>query len=369
MEILIINSDALYYNNESIFIDKNTGQFFTNLTNEGIKIVLFHFKIEHKNQTLADYPINKSRGIKICFTKRNHSKIIAHIKASFKLVQIIKKVDFLYLFYPNAFFYSILICLILNKPFALYLRGEKQIGSKLSHYFFRKALFVSSISPKFSHIVNKNGGNGLTIKPMIEFDINDIKPNQKKVQKEKYLLLYIGRVERDKGIFELIDAIIELKNKNVQNFKFDIIGAGEHFNIIKNKIEEYDIKDLVILNGAITDNLIIKKFYEKADLFVFPSHHEGFPRVLYEAMIFDVPIVTTFVGTIPYIMKDNYNCYKIEVNNKSNIVEKVGFILNNYPSTTKIAKNATTTVRQYLDTYNVTHEDIILKRLVNEFED
>lgn len=361
MKFLIINSDALYFKDDSLFIDKNTGKFLSELTEKGVKIVLYHFKVKHVNQTVSDYPVFNSNEVIISYTRRTHSKLLSHIKAFFKLMKIIKSTDFLYLFYPNAFFYSLFICIILKKPFALYLRGEKGIYSRISRFFFRKACFVTSISPVFTDLVIKNRGNGFTIKPMIDFDLEDIKSNIEKKHKEKYSILYIGRVERAKGIFELIDALHELQVRGITNFDVDIIGNGEHFLQIKEKIKDYKITDRVTLHGAITTKSSIIKFYEKSDIFILPTHHEGFPRVLYEAMIFDVPIITTFVGAISYIMKDNFNCFRIEENNKDSIVEKLDFVLKNYSSTNLISKNATKTIRKYLETNNMSHEEIIIK--------
>lgn len=363
MKLLIINSDALFIKDGVTCIDKNTGQFLSDLSNTGILINLYHFRTKHNGLTVADYKIENIDKIKISYTDRSKFKILSYLKAAFKLFKVFKQNEFIYLFYPNAFSFSLLFCYLFNKPFALYLRGEKRINSRLSIILYRHASFVTTISPEYTDMVIKYGGKAFTIRPMIDYGIEDILPNKIKQLKEKYTILFIGRVERDKGIFELIEAVNDLKDKNISNFIINVIGTGEHLGIIEKMIQNYKIEHLITIHGSITDKSIIKHYYKNSDLFILPSHHEGFPRVLYEAMIFDVPIVTTFVGSIPYLMKDDFNCYRINVKSKQSIIEKLEYILKNYSKTEMISQNATITIRQYLKTYSMTHEDIILNQI------
>ena len=67
----------------------------------------------------------------------------------------------------------------------------------------------------------------------------------------------------------------------------------------------------------------LMRFYRKAHIFIFPSYHEGFPRVLYEAMINSLPIVTTMVGGISGRMVDGENCIGIPAKSAGAIVEAV----------------------------------------------
>jgi glycosyltransferase involved in cell wall biosynthesis len=60
-----------------------------------------------------------------------------------------------------------------------------------------------------------------------------------------------------------------------------------------------------------------------AHIFIFPSYHEEFPRVLYEAMINSLPIVTTMVGGISGRMVDGKNCIGIPAKSAGSIVEAI----------------------------------------------
>ena len=88
--------------------------------------------------------------------------------------------------------------------------------------------------------------------------------------------------------------------------------------------------------------------YASADLFILPTHHEGFPRVLYEAMIFGVPILTTFVGGIPMIMKNGINSYRIPPKDAVGLSAQIIAFLSDYKNRAVVAKNATQTIIDYL---------------------
>lgn len=362
MKILIINSDALFESQESFFIHKNTGVFIDNLIAKGCDISIFHFKRRLTNDTVSNYRIDNNR-VKIYGVDRRKSKIGSHFSAFLFLIKMLKEIDFLYLFYPNAFLYSTLIAKVFRKPYAVYLRGEKNYKSRLSNYIYRNAKFVTSISPAFTQHVLSVNKKSFTIKPMIDFNLSDISDKLPKDYNNHYSLLYIGRVERDKGVFELIEALSILKLNSRYSFKLNIVGNGQHFNEISKLIFKHGLSENVELHGVITDKESIKEFYSEADIFILPSHHEGFPRVLYEAMIFKVPIITTFVGSISYIMKDTYNCFKIEVNNPDSIYEKLSYVMNNTKILTTITTNATKTLINYFETNNLSHEQILIENI------
>lgn len=362
MKILIINSDALFERDGEYFIHKNTGLFLDKLITKGYNISLFHFKRKLSSNTVSNYIIDKNK-IRIFSVDRRKTKIGSHFHSFLSLIKHIKKFDFVYLFYPNALFYSVFIAKFFRIPYGIYLRGEKNYKSTLSNYIYRNAKFVTSISPAFTQHVLSVNKKSFTIKPMIDFNLSDISDKLPKDYNNHYSLLYIGRVERDKGVFELIEALSILKLNSKYSFKLNIVGNGQHFNEINDLISNHDLSESVKLLGVITDKESIKEFYTEADIFILPSHHEGFPRVLYEAMIFKVPIITTFVGSISYLMKDSYNCLKIEVNNADSIYEKLSYAMNNSNILSTITKNATKTVIDYFETNNLSHEQILIENI------
>lgn len=357
-KILLINSDALYKFKSQHFIHNSTGTFLNNLKKIGFQPIIFHFFLPLKNSAITAFDLEKN-DIEVRGVDRGTSKLTSYLRATFKLLETFNKVDFIYCFYPNAFAFNLIVCKLLGKQYGLYLRGENGIESKLAKHLYKNAKFVTTISPSFTDIVKKYNLDTYTIAPMIDYGIEDIVLQEKNNYSMRKNILFIGRVERDKGVFELIEAVIMLKNKNINNFLLNIIGQGADYLEIQMLIEKFELNDLVVLRGIISDKNQIKKFYNDADLFVLPTYHEGFPRVLYEAMIFKVPIITTFVGSIPNLMIDDYNCFKIATKSAISILDVIQRVLNNYKLTTQITENATNTIREYLTIHNRSHQEII----------
>lgn len=99
-------------------------------------------------------------------------------------------------------------------------------------------------------------------------------------------IIFVGRICEEKGcniIYKLAEEFPHLKFKLIGNV--DINFAN------KKKPDNLELK------GEKETNYVIKKLQE-ADLFLFPTHTEGFPCALLEAMAIGLPIITTSVGAI-----------------------------------------------------------------------
>jgi glycosyltransferase involved in cell wall biosynthesis len=121
-------------------------------------------------------------------------------------------------------------------------------------------------------------------------------------------LLYLGYVGKDKGSFDLIEAAKILKSSG-ENVSIDIVGdelhEGEREEAQK-KIREEGVEDYVRLHPAAYGEAKLD-FFREADIFVYPSYHEGLPNAVLEAMACALPVVATTVGGIPDQVQDGVN--------------------------------------------------------------
>lgn len=108
-----------------------------------------------------------------------------------------------------------------------------------------------------------------------------------------FIVGYIGRVSKDKGIDFLVEAWLKLKesNNHANNFKLVICGPIDSRDSISNKtINLINNESSIIHVGEVSDT---EYYYNLFNVFVLPSLREGFPTVVLEASAMELPIITT----------------------------------------------------------------------------
>ncbi|PIF59336.1 glycosyltransferase [Flavobacterium sp. 2] len=346
MKILLIVNNVFYKKRDGLYTFRAIGEFANELVELGHTVEMFQTTIENEDK-FHDFNLNDSP-IRITALGRSFSKTFTYIYAYFIGFYKVMRSDFLYLYYPTNYHFLALLSIILRKKYGLNVRGQAGVDSKISRFLYKNAHVVFTVSPNFTEIVNQAGGNGLTQRPGISFNSDDIVYNRSYISKKRYRFLYLGRLDKEKGLLELLEAIHSLKVQGIDNFKFDIVGDGYHEVEIKQKSKQLKLDDLIQFHGGVTDLSQLKTYYINSDLFVLPTYHEGFPRTLYEAMIFGVPIITTFVGGIPSLMKDKFNCLKITPKSSNSIETAIKSVLLSYQDMEILTKNATSTVERII---------------------
>lgn len=119
--------------------------------------------------------------------------------------------------------------------------------------------------------------------------------------------LYVGTVERRKGLLYLIEAMGKLPFKD--KVSLNVVGKITdqiYFEQVKTRIEELDLTKQVHFLGRISKEQLAD-CYDKAEIFTFPSLLEGFGIVLIEALSRGIPVVCFNNTAMPYTIKDGYN--------------------------------------------------------------
>ena len=362
MRILLIDNDVFIQKDDSLYIFKTTGEFAVELKELGNEVEMLQTKLKIKSDFHDFNIINK--GIKITALKRFRFKILTYFNAYFHGTWRVLKSDFVYIYYPTNYQYLAFIARLFGKQYGLNVRGQKGVDSRISKLLYRFSRCVFTVSPMFTSIAKSAGADAYTQKPTISFGYNDIVSNRVYIQKEKYKLFFIARLDVAKGIYELIDAVQKLKVLGI-DFQLTIVGDGPELVHSKEKVSLLELESEVQFHGAITEPQKLKFFYSEADIFILPSYHEGFPRTIYEAMIFGTPIITTFVGGIPYFMKDHDNCFRIKPKSVDSIFDKLLYVMANYNDMTRITANARDLVSEVLIPDRLTHAQQ-LNEVLNE---
>ena len=111
------------------------------------------------------------------------------------------------------------------------------------------------------------------------------------------VLLAVGRLSSEKGFADLLEAAA-IARQNAPELRLVIVGEGPERQRLEASIARLGLTGRVLLPGHDND---MAPWYAMAYALVMPSHSEGSPNVLLEAMAAGLPIVATRVGGIPEI--------------------------------------------------------------------
>jgi len=114
-------------------------------------------------------------------------------------------------------------------------------------------------------------------------------------------VLYVGNLKVTKGCEDLLRAVPALRSRTGPNVRFVFAGSGPERTRIVELAETLGVGSAVHFVGAVAHDRL-PDWYRAADLVCLPSHAEGVPNVLLEAMACGVPIVATRVGGIPEVV-------------------------------------------------------------------
>lgn len=131
-------------------------------------------------------------------------------------------------------------------------------------------------------------------------------------------LLFLGLVVHDKGMDDLLSALTQPELATC-NWKLTVAGSGE-VDRYRAEAERFGIADRVQFTGWV-DDLATQSLLERADVLVLPSHYEGLPMAMIEAMAFGLAIVITPVGAIPEVVRDGEDALLVPVGDPRRLAE------------------------------------------------
>lgn len=102
--------------------------------------------------------------------------------------------------------------------------------------------------------------------------------------------VFVGRYERRKGIEELTTVLTKLRRDLTAGFEFHFIGPVP----VKKQLKDTRIH----YHGSITDTAQLQQLLRNAEVLVCPSHAEGMPNVILEAMASGCAVIATDVGAV-----------------------------------------------------------------------
>lgn len=157
---------------------------------------------------------------------------------------------------------------------------------------------------------------------------------------------YVSRIDPGKGWDILLDAAHFLKQKNL-SFRVMMIGSGEESKMLVSKIQELGLSDTVDYLGA-KPHEELPNYFNRMDIFVFPSKGESLGLVGLEAMACGVPVVGSNIGGLPSYIRSGINGKLFAPGNARELAEKIEyFIITDKEIVKKYTDEALETANRY----------------------
>ena len=303
--------------------------------------------------SVKNQEISKAEGVELkSIDMTRQITIIKDLKALIELYKYFKnqKPDIVYTFTPKAGLLGMMASFLSRVPVRIHnvvgmplmeATGKKFILLKFIErltYFFSTNLFCNSfglkkfinenLTKKDVKVIAQGSINGVDtefFKNTKTLDEKELIRDKFKIDKKDFVITFVGRIVKDKGINELIEAFVNL-SKKYNNLKLLLVGDyEEHLNPIKNENKILiDSLDSIITVGFQND---IRDFLSITDLFVLPSYREGLPNSLIEAGSFGIPLLATNINGCNEIIDDGITGILVEKKSAKKLEEAIDKLL------------------------------------------
>lgn len=115
-----------------------------------------------------------------------------------------------------------------------------------------------------------------------------------------FILVSVGRFSEQKGFSRIVDVAKMLLNEGY-NFSWYLVGDGELWESLKNRINSNKLQNTVVLLGRLANPFPVVKF---SDYFVLTSNYEAHPMVVNEALILGKPVISTAFNSVSEVLTD-----------------------------------------------------------------
>ena len=261
---------------------------------------------------------------------------------------------------PQFSVWAILLSKILNKPTVLALTGKAEIFDRNKNWrnkIFSKCSCYIATTHEIQRGFIERGGIEKKKIAVLAHGINTKKYPQSNEKHRRELkishglngdtkiLLFCARVVINKGIDTVMKfwKTIHEKNKSAKLF---VVGGGRTEILEELKELSKKLDESIIVTGEMKNP---QEFYQMADVYVFPSRHEGLPTSLIEAMSSGLPSVVSDIGGCDDLIFDDETGYRIYSEDADGFAEKILKLFDDEKLRQKLGDNAANYVRKNCD--------------------
>jgi glycosyltransferase involved in cell wall biosynthesis len=199
----------------------------------------------------------------------------------------------------------------------------------------------------------KRGGpvHKIAVSMVLQEEIEKTLSTRKSVLHKPLRLLSVGRLEPEKGLHFLIDAVDKLIKERRLKVVLQVVGKGlkrSEEEKLRWQVEKCQLEYSVRFLGHVMHGPELFKLYRDSDIFVLPSlTGEGIPQTLFEAMACGIPFVATKVAGIPYMIEDGENGLLIDPGSPREICDVVERLVSDSKLRDRLRRNGLSAVKSH----------------------
>lgn len=284
----------------------------------------------------------------ILFTNKNIEIIHIHSASygSFLRKSIVLKIA--KLFRKKVIFH------IHGAEFELFYNKSPKFFQNFITNILNQADFIIALSKQWGEILSNISSNQnikILYNPTFIKELNHI-------PSETARFLFMGRIEKRKGVYEIIESTKYLQNNNVI---INLYGDGD-IDKFKRLIQESAVGEKVQIKGWISGNEK-KSVYDNSDVLLLPSFNEGLPMSILEAMAWGLPIISTPIAGIPEAVEDGVNGFLIQPGDAKSLAEKIDVLVNDKDLREKMGRESYRIAKEKFDI------NVIIKQLQGIYDE
>ncbi len=174
----------------------------------------------------------------------------------------------------------------------------------------------------------------------------------------------VGRLSPQKGYLDLVRAIALMENRGIT---CQIAGEGEQEEALKKEIARLNLQDRVKLVGPVKD---VAAFMKRLDLFVLPSHWEGFGLVVVEAGLTQLPVISTDVDGIREIITDRITGLVVAPGHPEILAQQINYLSQHLEERIKLGLNlqkrviGNFSIEKMVKSYEKLYKDLLIAKTI-----
>lgn len=182
-------------------------------------------------------------------------------------------------------------------------------------YFTRSQLMMLSLQQAWEKLENSRLG----VNPAM------FTPRPFRQHPEPFELLCVGRLVPVKGQYVLIEAVARLIAEGRQ-LRLRLVGDGPDRQGLETLVAQQGLTKQVIFEGSVNQENILN-LYNQTDVFVLATFAEGLPVALMEAMMVEIPCITTHITGIPELIRNGKDGLLIAPSDTQALVDAISLLM------------------------------------------